>query len=487
MAAVTPLQILLVEDDPGMAVLAADRLAAVEGWSVDGVMTAAECRARMAERRFDVILLDRGLPDCDGAALIGELRALQPEIAIVMLTGADSAASATETLKLGAWDYVVKRPDLAYLDELPAVIRRCAQRIAWQREEARLRSELELLSTAVRTAADAVIMVDGNRIVRFWNAAAERLLGWRADEVLDQPWPLVPRDREAELADLAERAAQGQPHVGVETVLQHRDGSRVDVSLTLTAVRNADGSLRAFVGVVRDISERKALDRARRDFAAMLTHDIKNPLTVIRGFASLLAEADMDPEQVEYIASIDHAGEMIEQLVNDFLMSATIEAGTLKLARERVPVAEFLHRCVHQFQAAATKKRVTLVQGDDGGAAFVHGDRLKLERALGNLIGNAIKFTPAGGTITVDAVCQNGAVLLRVRDTGPGISAEDLPRVFDKYRRVKGSEQIDGTGLGLFIVRSLTEAHGGTVAASSTPGQGSLFTISLPLELAEAA
>lgn len=483
----TALQILLVEDDSGMALLAADRLGEVAGWTVTTALSAADCRARVAEHRFDVILLDRGLPDCDGATLISELLARQPDAAVVMLTGADSAESATETLKRGAWDYVVKRPDLEYLDELPAVIQRCAERLAWRREEARLRDEVDLLLAAMRTAADAMIVTDGHGRVRFWNAAAERLFGWRADEVRDAPLPLIPADRAAEFAELGERARRGTPLVGVETTVQRRDGSRVDVSLTFTAVCGADGSVRAYAGVLRDISERKQLEQARADFAAMLTHDIKNPLVAIEGSASVLAEAELTPECAEWVAAIEQSAETINTLLNDFLISATLDAGKVELARERVPVASLVHSCLRQFRASAARKQVHLRQDGDVSATFVIGDHVQLERALGNLVANAIKYTPVGGRVLVGATYANDTVQLRVRDTGPGISAEDLPRVFDKYRRVKGTERIDGAGLGLYIVRSLVEAHGGSVSASSQLGHGSVFTITLPLALADAA
>ncbi|MBI4515780.1 MAG: PAS domain-containing protein [Deltaproteobacteria bacterium] len=476
----TVLHILVVEDDPGMSLLVADRLAEIAGWSVATAASAAQCRAHVAEQPVDMVLLDRGLPDADGASVIGELLAQRPDLAIVMLTGADSAVSATETLKLGAWDYVVKRPDLDFLDGLPALISRCAERLAWRREEARLREEVDLLMTAMRTSADALTVTDGDGRVRFWNTAAAHLFGWQAAEAAGKLLPKVACECEAEFAQLMERAWRGQAVVDVETVCRQRDGRPADVSLTLTAVCNADGSVRAYVASFRDISERKALDRARRDFAAMLTHDIKNPLTAIRGFASILAESPLSPAEAECVSDIERAGATIEHLVTDFLLSATIEAGTLELRREPVAIDLLVADAVRQFRAAAIYHQITLAQGIQAGAMFVSADRAQLERALGNLIGNALKYTPAGGTVTLEAAAQGDRVELRVRDSGPGISSDELPHVFDKYRRVKGSERIDSAGLGLFIVRSLVEANGGRVSASSVVDQGSTFTITLP-------
>jgi len=121
-------------------------------------------------------------------------------------------------------------------------------------------------------------MTDCDRCVRFWNTAAEKLFGWRAEEVLGLPVPVVPPDHEAESAALRDRVRRGEVLVGIDTVCRRRDGSLVEISLTLTAAVHPDGSVRAYVGVMRDISERKAVERMRADFAAMLTHDIKNPL-----------------------------------------------------------------------------------------------------------------------------------------------------------------------------------------------------------------
>jgi PAS domain S-box-containing protein len=479
--------ILLVEDDPGMALLATDRLTEAEEWQVTTAQSAADCRAHVATQPFDVILLDRGLPDCDGATLIGELLTALPDVAIVMLSAADSAASATETLKLGACDYLAKTPDLKHLDELPTVIRRSLERIRWKREEARLRNEMDLLLTAIRSTGDAVIMTDCQRTVQFWNIAAEKLFGWRAEEVLGKPIPFIPPDRETESNELSQRASRGDPLVGIDTVRQRRDGSLVEVSLTLTAAVHDDGSVRAYVAVVRDISERKAIEQARADFVAMLTHDIKNPLAVIRDCAEILAEAKLTADDADWVCTIHHASDTIERLVTDFLMTAAIEAGSLTHVQERIPVAGLVSASVDQFRTAAARRLIRLEAEETADAAFVNGDRMQIERALGNLINNAIKFTPAGGSVSVGAVRRNGNVEFQVRDTGPGISADELAYVFDKYRRVRGTEQIDGSGLGLYIVRHLIQAHGGSVAVSSEVGRGSVFTISLPVSAAGAA
>ena len=252
-------------------------------------------------------------------------------------------------------------------------------------------------------------------------------------------------------------------------------------SLTLTAALNVDGSVHAYVGVIRDISERKALERTRADFAAMLTHDIKNPLAVIQGCAKLLEEAGLEPEDAEWVAAIDRAADMIDKLVIDLLLAATIEAGKLKLAYQPVAVGALVSSSVRQFRAAAARKDIILRTEGEAETSNVRGDLVQLERVLGNLIDNAIKYTPAGGIVTVQALCRNDDLLLRVADTGPGISPEDLPYVFEKYHRTSASENVDGAGLGLYIVRYLAEAHGGSASVDSRVGSGSAFTITIPL------
>lgn len=477
-----PLQILLVEDDPGMVVLCSERLSATKPWQITVASTAAECRERLWTQRFDVVLLDRGLPDCDGATLIAEVLSAIPEAVIIMLTGADSATSATETLKLGASDYVVKLPDLSHFDELPSIIERGVERTQWRRREARLRNEMDVLLTAIRNAGDAVVMTDCEGCVQFWNAAAETLFGWHSIEVLGKPLPTVPPERQAEAEELIERATSGNPLVGVETVRRRRDGTLVEVSLTLTAAVQPDGTVRAYVAVMRDISERKALEKARADFAAMLTHDIRNPLAVIQGCAQMLSESPLAAEDADSVGAIHHASETIERLVINLLMSATIDAGKLTLMRDRVAVGELVSTVVDQFRTAATRQQVRLEAKNGCDAGFIDGDRLQLERALGNLVNNAIKYTGPGGSISVGALRQNGHVLLQVSDNGPGIRNDDLPYLFDKFRRISSSAQIDGAGLGLYIVRHLVEAHGGSVSVNSTFGRGSTFVMQLPAE-----
>jgi len=476
-----PVQILVVEDDPGMLVLAEDRLAEVEGWEVTGASAAAQCRALIATRRFDVILLDRGLPDGDGATLIGELIGAFPDVAIVMLTGADSAESATETLKLGAWDYVVKRPDLKHLDDLPAIVRRCVERIRWRRDETRLRHEMDLLLTAIRSTGDAVIMTDCERRVHFWNAAAEKLFGWRAEEVLGELLPVVPPDCEAEAAELSERARQGDPLVGIETVRRRRDGSLVEVSLTLTAAAHADGSVRAYVAVVRDISERKALERARADFVAILAHDIRTPLSVITGYTQIALDSDGVPDEVrEFLLGTERSTRTLLSLVANYLQCSRIEAGQLILAKRPLAVNELLERVCQPVLTECAGRGVTLNTQLRAGLPLVDGDPVALEQVFANLLQNAFKFTPEAGCITIQSEHAGRYVVVSVIDTGPGVPTEELPKLFGRYRQAVGGHQRSGTGLGLFIVKTLVEAHGGGVCASSTLGVGSRFTVRLP-------
>jgi two-component system sensor histidine kinase ResE len=268
--------------------------------------------------------------------------------------------------------------------------------------------------------------------------------------------------------------------LGVETVRRRRNGSLVDVSLTLTAAKDVNGELLAYVAVVRDISERKALECARTDFMAMLTHDIKNPVGVVLGCADMLAESNLSSDDAESVCAIRHAAETIDRLVSDLLISAMIESGQLELQSERIPVRDLICAAVEQFRATASRQMICLEAEEITAAGFIDGDRRQLERALGNLINNAIKYTARGGRVSVGVSLCNGRILLRVCDNGPGIAAEEIPYLFDKYRRVRGNGEVEGVGLGLYIVRHLVEAHGGSIAVRSGVGRGSTFIISLP-------
>jgi signal transduction histidine kinase len=224
--------------------------------------------------------------------------------------------------------------------------------------------------------------------------------------------------------------------------------------------------------------------RSRRQFVCALAHDIKTPLNVIGGYAELLAGeygGQEDPaERLAYLKRVRENIDRVLKLVTDFLTVSKLETLGVEAARTLVQMNAIAEDVVLQQMVTAREKNINLTLDLDSNLKPIMGDNSQLQRALWNLVGNAVKFTPGDGSISVRSRMVGMNVSIEVADTGPGIPREEIPRLFSEFERLKGSASIEGTGLGLFIVKTIVEAHKGTVAVESEEGAGATFKILLP-------
>jgi signal transduction histidine kinase len=226
-------------------------------------------------------------------------------------------------------------------------------------------------------------------------------------------------------------------------------------------------------------------EHLRMDLVSALAHDIKNPLGVIMGYAENLAERfSGTPREAEILEPLDRIQDnarRIVRLVTGFLDASRFEAGKNDIVQAPLQLNTMIRETAQQQMIDLTRKGLDLVLDLDEHLPEIMGNESQLDRVVWNLMGNAVKFTPAGGKITIKSTCDNNHASLAFSDTGIGMAPEELPILFSQFRRLKGSAKIEGTGLGLFIVKTLVEAHKGTVEVSSVQGQGSTFTINLPI------
>ena len=353
---------------------------------------------------------------------------------------------------------------------------------AHQSAEGALTAAQEYADALIDSSLDMIIAVDSERKIVEFNAAAERTFGYRREEVLGQSVHLL----------YAESAVGRQVHDQMlcdgrftgEVLNQRKNGEVFSSYLSAARMCNAGGKLLGFMGISRDISERKQLEQQRAEFLAMLTHDIKKPLGAILACAELVLEGVREhglTDEEGLLERLQGSVTTIDSLVTNYLDFSRIEAGSLALVKMSLPINRVLQRIRHQYEAEARQRRVRLEIESAPETLLVEGDLLALERIFANLIHNALKFTPAGGAIRVTALQRGDQLVVSVVDTGVGITSEDRSLLFEKYRTAAVQRQREGSGLGLAIVKALVEAHDGRVEVESSPGQGSCFSVYLPL------
>jgi two-component system sensor histidine kinase BaeS len=249
------------------------------------------------------------------------------------------------------------------------------------------------------------------------------------------------------------------------------------------------GLAAAFNHMAHDLEVRaqelQAADRARRLLLADVSHELRTPLTAMRGYLETLSMPELTLDataRARYVGIVSEETRRLEHIIGDLLDLAKLEGGGDSLELQDVPIENLFGRVVARHERDAAARRITLASSIAPGAEIVIGDALRLEQALQNLAANAVRHTPAGGRVELGAELADRHVVLTVRDSGPGIPAEHLPLVFDRFYKADASRTHDtaGSGLGLSIVKAIVERHGGTITVSSSPEKGSLFMIRLP-------
>lgn len=316
-----------------------------------------------------------------------------------------------------------------------------------------------------------------------------RMMGYTADELMRMETVMeviAPHDREETMACIMNVLSGGAAHYQRHWL--RRDGRVIDIEGT--ASLSVYGGRPAVIGTAVDITERKALERQREDFYAMVTHDLKSPLTTIMGYAGLLMEKNngvFDAESKEMLASILCSGEKLRRLVEDFLSVSQMEAGRLAFELSPSDMSQVLEQAHEGLERAIREKGLDFKTAVAEGLPEVIVDQKLVQRAVYNLLQNAVNYTQAGGEITLGAELVDEGfgsfVMISVTDTGRGVPAGEQGRIFEKYYRSPRTLGIKGTGLGLAIVKAVAEGHEGWVELESEAGKGSIFRLFLSAEL----
>jgi PAS domain S-box-containing protein len=383
------------------------------------------------------------------------------------------------------------------------IIRDITERKRWQKAEL----AESFLGALVESADDAIISKNLDGVVRSWNPAAERLYGYSAEEMIGKPISLlVPADHPDEEPQILQRIRRGERIEHYETKRVKKDGSVIDVALTVSPIRDGLGRIIGASKIARDVSrqkqaiarEREALRQAEEakrhaeqasaakdDFLATVSHELRTPLTAILGWTRMLMNGALNPTmQQKAMETIDRNARSQAQLIEDLLDISRIVSGKLRVEFKTVDIATVIAAAVESVRPAAVAKRIQIRTVISSGAVPILGDPERLQQVVWNLLSNAIKFSRVDGLVQLDLQRVESQIEIRVTDQGIGIRPEFLPHIFERFTQSDSSitRTHGGIGIGLAIVKSLVELHGGVVAVSSAgEGQGAVFTVKLPV------
>jgi PAS domain S-box-containing protein len=363
------------------------------------------------------------------------------------------------------------------------------------------------LIAIVESSDDAIIGKDAEGTITSWNKGAEHLYAYTAAEAVGRPITLImPPDVPDEFPNIMRRLLSGERIDHYETVRVRKDGCRLNVSVTISPIKDASGRVTGASAIARDISERARLEaertallareqearriaeeanRAKDEFLSTLSHELRTPLTPLLAWTAMLRSGRVDATKVHYgLDVLDRSARALARLVDDLLDVSRIVAGRFRVESAPVDLARVVAAAVTMVEPTAAARHIEVTTRADPRIGPVLGDANRLQQAVWNLLANAVKFTPVGGRVEVILEQGEGRACIVVRDTGVGIAPDILPVIFERFRQADASSTraFGGLGLGLAIVRSIVELHGGRVTAESDgEGQGATFAITLPL------
>jgi len=354
------------------------------------------------------------------------------------------------------------------------------------------------LAAIVECSDDAIVSKTLDGVIRTWNKGAERIFGYTPDEVIGKPITiLIPADRQDEETQILARLSKGERVDHFQTIRKTKDGRLINVSVTISPIRDSTGEVVGASKIARDITTEiqqqqllkeakevaEAANRAKDQFLAVLSHELRTPLTpVLAAMDYMDSQANLPADIREQVAMVRRNINTEARLIDDLLDITRIARGKIGLHFEIVDAHEMLRSVLKMLQSQIDEKKLEITMALRAGMPHVWADPGRLQQIFLNVVSNAVKFTPKEGAISVrTSMSEEQCLHVEIKDTGPGMSAELLGRLFKAFEQDRGSNQFGGLGLGLAIAKSLAQMHQGTIsAASKGPGEGSVFTIELP-------
>ncbi len=481
---------VLVVDDEKVVRDGCLRVLSGKGYEVATAENGKQALELLAENSTDLILLDLKMPVMSGEEVLEITRTDYRDIPVIIITGHGTVDTAVECMKKGAYDFITKP---FQIDEFLLTVSRAAEKRkleqkAKQFEEENIRNLYDLnleksrLKAIINRMANGVMVTNRNLEIVLHNPAFMRLL--EIPKEIENPAPITDVMDDASLIETLKQI-QDEKISESESVSQEiSTGKNVLRAISAPAL-GPEKNIVGTVTVLEDITAFKQLDQMKSDFVNMVAHELRSPLVSIRQINSVLLEGLAGPLKDKQQDFVDRGKKKIDallDLINDLLDVAKIEAGQYVQRRVPTDIGKIIEETVLLMGPRAEEQRIALTHSCRD-LKPVQADPKNMEDIFNNLVSNAINYSPEGGRVTITAQGLGEYMEIKVQDTGVGIPPEEIPKIFDKFYRVKSpkTRQVIGTGLGLAIVKGIVEAHQGTVDVESTVDKGTTFRILLPV------
>ena len=488
------IRILVAEEDPGFLKMIEDSLKASGSlYHMEKASSGKECLKKLREERFDILVLDHSLADGEGLEWLRQFNELGVGIPTIFVTATGDPKLAIEAMKEGVFDYINRSAECA--KAFPFVVNRAIEGHGLMLEKVRLQKELietkNFLESIVEKAGDAISVVDLEGKVLYWNEGAEKIYGYKREEVWGKKLFefLYPRgerlkaEEEKLMGQWMARVKKGEVIPNVEVKRQTKDGKEIIISTTISPLRNAEGRIIGASRICKDVTDlKKAEERlvlAERlsslgELTAGVAHELRNPLAGIKINTQILSRKKDLPEMEKKLLNSTQEGiEKIQKIVDDMLHFAKPKPSHFK----EEDINEVVRESMAVLQTKLKKGSISPVFEEGQGLTRVRIDIHQIQQVLINLMLNAMQAMERGGILTIRTFPEDeGGVGVEVRDTGVGIPGPHLKKIFDPFFTTKS----EGTGLGLSISLKILENHGATMDVASEEGKGSVFTIHFP-------
>lgn len=488
--------ILIIEDEPAHARLLERALKefSVETHHVLSGETAIEA---LKTKVIDLVFCDLKLPDLQGTEILNHIHSHYPSLPVVVLTSSSRLEDVVSAMQVGAWDYMVKQAPEDLQTRLRLILERTVQRKLQSERESILQSERNAFWAATQASPDGLALVDVKGKVIFANESFEdfwRLICREPKETQERclieaisSWDLPFSKNLSEQLQNANEQTLWSAELQLKTQDQEGATRSRFFELRLSEMEaNAEGEFQAQglrVLWLRDMTRKKEEEKLRRDLLSTTSHDLKGPLGAILTSAELLLDGGYVPDEKarEMITRVSSCARTCVTIIDELLSARLIEDGVMVIRPREMLAREAIEDVVLDFQSMAKARNIDLHFEVQNELLTVQADKIALKRILGNLISNALKFTPKEGSVKVAVESVGEEVKISVEDSGTGIDPKARRSLFERYARLDEHHSIDGTGLGLFVVKNLVDAHGGRIEVQSAQGKGTVFTIFLPV------